>query len=167
MTDVKIDPATGLPELPEGYFWRVGAPHHSLMWGAYKSGVEIMEETYGPWREFKRNGVYTGHVMPDKYPDKYEFRAVFQTVRERTWYGGFRHRNDVVSEHREIIGRGAFQLSREDTPYERVTRDTLFEVAKETYLAWQERLRELREWDDLQGDYPPKSVKGAPVGETD
>lgn len=146
----EIDESTGLPKLPEGYFWRVGESALSIMW----------RKPVGVWSEWKPV-TSTAAFLSTSY-------EVENRTREeaRRWP----RKTVMVPEYRT-------RLSGDDVPVfvtrygewepayrgwqcveaDPVTVENLHDRALETFTGWDAK----KASDALLGDYPPKKFGGA------
>jgi hypothetical protein len=177
--EVTIDPATGLPELPEGLFWRVGdvdRKYGSGGWargsGNSKPGVSIME-----WQNVEkseRTPIYgtrwynkrTVVVYDVRYWQEKEAVAISSDLfTGHTAYtkddipsigvdhGSMTRDGKTVEWHYEI------PVNREGTLWlaTKVRKD--YRLAVEWHEQWEEAERAKKVMrDEVYGDYPPKSI---------
>lgn len=166
MNHVKIDTATGLPELPEGYFWRVA-----------EYSIHIMEPvSVGPWGDWYR--------IPKEFTQHLRTAADAKAQGERAYSKGsyefegriinfgflggvgfdYRkrraaHDTDVFSHYFEG-GSGYDSWGRVHEDEGRNTKANLRQRAENCYVEWRATIREDQEVADLIGDYPPKKLGG-------
>lgn len=187
---MNIDEATGLPELPEGYFWRVRADHVQIRLSLPDSEWRPRDE-YGffmSWigpdegkretREVEvqvtrsRKGRWGATVSEEVTEVRYEQRYVNQSeevVRAQTEKNGETTRKPGqyrAAEYRSRYGGyyGYYQ-GRELVSPGYTEPDTIIEhrhpVTRENILSVCERALVKFEAMNLRGDYPPKSLPRA------
>lgn len=138
---MKIDEATGLPELPEGYVWHI--KEHE---------IRIEELRWTNWRSHSFSGLY------DR-PFKWETREVSSKVKK--WWRF--PKTVTTTEYRDQYGEPVrvkryderdsygYTLEKPDP----VTKDNLLERCEAVYTEWQEQI----EREKLYGLYPPNKFE--------
>lgn len=153
----KIDDATGLPELPEGYFWRVE-----------KQSVSIMEKR--PDTEWYATYSPSPHIEPGR-----EYRDAVSTVTRKAW-GLFPVTRTVVSKETRIVNRSQAVVTQktEETGEKYTVRGTIRydnirmpdqefklhkDLTREDLIPLCEKALEKFDNRKLLGDYPPKKLE--------
>lgn len=162
---VNIDPTTGLPELPEGYFWEV-KPYEHTSYGMYNTTKELRgyEVCITTLRETtttaKKERWY------DKAVTKTEVKPVSVMSRrliDPSKYAAASEKSEAYHKNGALWGGGYDFFGA--TYYDYITPEIVLEEATKLYTAWQEALevsrvaeakREVSE--ALVGVYPPKSL---------
>lgn len=137
MTDIIMDPTTGLPELPEGHFWKVrrrkryGFSEVALSSYEYVSGFEVV------WMEPNPTG--TERVYGRKY-----------------WYWFAKDYYDVRSDTPQEKAKGSVYTSVQGVRTEalELRDDEILETAIRVF----EKVQADKHTLTLLGDYPPKSL---------
>jgi len=188
MTETATVTQTGLPDLPEGYFWRVGDTDINPGWydnkPVMRPAVFIMAEATMETKT--RQAPVYGENWWDKgkvvgfVPETYEVQGEPEEVFVQTFSSITTHdKNDIPK-----IGRITGTSSRNDVEYEwdysvpvgRQGVAYLAALLKQRFDAWQDSLAraeaykkaEAENKEELYGDYPPKSfgpVEVEPVPE--
>lgn len=136
------DPNTGLPALPEGYFWRIAS-----------EGVQIRKSLPDTkWESYDPGYPYYGEPLIE---GDYETRTVEDSVSQvvpRPWWNLFGTDRLVTREIKSRQGRFVNRSSAELTyrPDTAITHDNVESVVAEAY----KRFEAL----SLFGDYPPKKL---------
>lgn len=155
---IDIDPDTGLPRLPEGYFYRVSEYEVSIMedrgpgpwmssmpsWYEHSGEVESrqvmgeMNDWHRPWYMFGFRRHY-----------KYEVpRTQYRSTRETMMVA--RYSEDVITgDHLPLRSAG------EGGHWVEVNKDNLISMAEVARLRWESA----KEVSKLIGDYPPKKFE--------
>ena len=127
---IRIDPQTGLPRLPDGYFWRVDT-----------SGVQIRKIFVTPWSSYRRHE--TNYDMPWTVY-KVETREV-DTFR----YGFFGRKIPYKRvEYRHV---GSYMVEFKSVIIEP---DSILEECQQLLEYWEQTEKRRA----LYGDYPPKKL---------
>lgn len=143
-----IDKKTGLPELPEGYFWRINP-----------FSVEIhIELDDTEWAEYDP---FWSNYNPESFRYQYDYREVVKTREVRKWFRTkteeytARERREVNRSYLEVSVMSDILFPEFDRPFP--SRAT---ILPEDVLPLCEKA--LREWEakKLYGDYPPKKFEG-------
>lgn len=144
MTEIKIDPNTGLPELPEGYFFRVTSWDVQIR-KTYPDTKWLTSDPRGNWDSYR------------VYSDK-ETRTVARGIEEskRTWRGRQKvTRTRNVKEFR-FVNRSKLVYSARPTEEDgEITKKNLLELATNAYIKY----AEMKENESIRGDYPPKKFE--------
>lgn len=140
---IVMDEATGLPALPEGYFWRVGYSELSIMRNA-AAGNWSDWVSKNAWRysDYEREGrtIQVGVKRFTRRPvmvEQSRYRRPARVVAE------------FVKRYGEWDEDWRYSCCIEPDP---MTRENLYDRACEVYNNWQQKLAERA----LVGDYPPK-----------
>lgn len=167
MTDVKIDTTTGLPGLPEGYFWRINGYSVQIM-------REVETGTWSDWYRIPENftaGLRTAEDAANQgrraYKEgAYEFQG---RVVKPGFFGGLAfeyrkrrnaHSNDVFTHYysgSDVMGSWGYEFEEEG----RNTKSNILRRVTACYTEWIETQREDAEVAELIGDYPPKKLGDA------
>lgn len=173
MTDfnIDIDPATNLPELPEGMVWNVREKHGYVF-------VEILRDCAEYYKWFK-----DGADLPDTYPG-YEWTrtgisrevAYETTERKRLW--GFLWSREVQipctrTEYQYRTREAVKNLTYFNDQFE-WTPEFLLDATFKVMEAWEDAKQEKAKYEAIQeakdsilGTYPPKRREETPVEDDD
>lgn len=139
--EIELDSETGLPVLPDGYFWRV--TFENFEWGNYSDPrpsvrVDLRKNLPNTWyRRNKSQSVL--HHVGELFDRDATFRRPGTMYREYRW---IEHQDEEIQ---------AFIVDLAKTVYRK------HQVALEQVKI---RQKTYAQADRFEGDYPPKSVKG-------
>jgi hypothetical protein len=162
--DIEIDAETGLPVLPEGYFWRVGTDRGSRAFGDWDDPmVQIMHREMV---EVRKERVFLG--IGFGYKTVEEMGAVVDTAQSFDRYADDKSEipEDATNIKGYLSGAGktkyqyTLPLSEENISLIAKESFVRFSNAEENlarYEAKRKRDQELK--DKFYGDYPPKTLK--------
>lgn len=159
MSDINIDPTTGLPELPEGYFWRISEHRIEI--------IRILQEE-GEWSEWERIKPKGRRWSTKSVAFEFELRPhpILRLLLPR---GYQRARRNLVEScvAWERYGEGWLEMTWEwgaagpDEP-DPVTPENVIERCQAVLAGWEKRKTEEAEREarqSLYGDYPPKKLE--------
>ena len=170
--EIVKDEETGLPVLPEGYFWRVTDGLRYSRVGSDRLMLEIRKEVvdtdivretigYSKWRSFwYGDGSIYAYVSKDLTSSVGVWYGVVREVRE------FSSKEEAEDLHDQMHADGWEHY--DDTTYHRFpepTKELIYESACRTYRNWmnkrQKKLEREAKRERLEafiGDYPPKKI---------
>lgn len=143
---IKIDEATGLPELPEGHYWYISAEH-----------VQIRKHRPdGDWVRYTLNG-YPSTPGDEERVEK----RVVEVLDTSTFLNRLFRLREEVTENRRVnrstkVAGGRYGTTLPDYhPKESrvpTTRANLLERCEDVYTAWRHRV----DTETIYGSYPPR-----------
>lgn len=177
--EIVIDPATGLPELPEGLFWRVGDFARSYASGGWSRGSGGLLPGIGIMRwEYVKKAVTTPIYGTRWYNKKtvveydidYTTEKEAQTVRAALFTGHTAYSKTEIPSIGYETGSMSMHGKTTEWNYEiPVTREgtlwlaekllkayTASELYWKKYNEGEEAKKKMR--DEIYGDYPPKTI---------
>lgn len=144
---MKIDPTTGMPELPEGFRWEVGKQSKNS--GRYK--VTIQRQTEESKVKYKKNffGLERGYVVTETvWKDQNSLMVMVPALDE----GG----NPILT------GKEGYRKSPKFNYVEVLTPETILETATKVYGFWYkdyaQEVAQREAEERYLGTYPPNSL---------
>ena len=180
--EIVIDPETGLPELPDDMFWRVG-PHTRKYYDKYgyprestRDSIILLKRVEEPKKREVR--VYGTKWYNNGTPIGYETETYFESSETVVGFErfGVRHAffNESIPEMAESVVRFTNYVPDDSVRYELpISAESISFLAKEIFskylrdsqreaerirVAEEKRLRDELAKDKFFGDYPPKRL---------